>query len=1461
VTTARSDSLQEAPPATASNNQSRALPGATPFQLVYGRGRGRRADDSSILVWGVSLDTSALDLAKTLLSEINWGDSQPVVLQETTLTGRPYFRIRLRSALSRNTHYEMVREKAEKIGWRAVPSRNFRQRAKQRKLTKQPQPPSTGRTPEKGEEATARSLPTRESKENGKDNPKSSLPTREGRENVKDKKLGRVHRKNKRTSLKQRLKLRVGALNVDGGLFDNIKELTEHFKTHKYDIVGLSETRFGKRKRTPKVDDYVAHWLDNHKGSGGVGILVRTHISGCVTRETSTHANQLWVKIHGTSGERDMYVCATYMPQSNDTGAEEAYKALEASITKYASLGSILILGDMNARLGNPNSDRDQELQGKHCEGQENTNGTRLKVLLDNEHLYNLGGQAAPGPAEAYGNPYWFTRRDPRSGAQTAIDYIIVGRSIMATGPPTFGVDYTDLCTDHHLVWATLVSPRHSGQRTKPKKTTRILFEQLAQQETQLLFEKALQKEFGNNYDPSTLCLDQEDKKERAESVIANFVGRFLGALTSTVGTSSVCKGKSRSWYTSTVREAINARRAQYKTWRMTRSNEDHTQWVKLRATARKVVRDAKKSAWEKIGKDIEKAHAGDKRKFWKLLNGRLLGKGATHQAAVRRADGTYALDFDERMEAWAEYEERLFSPSEDPLFDANYAREVNRKVAELHEAEEKGPEKLEQDFTLLEVETCLKSLKNGKARGSDRVPNEALKAGGKGLAVLLQSLFNWLNTTEHLPKTWGTSVVFNLYKDGDPSDPSNYRGIHLISCLAKMYLTLWSKRLTAHMETKLGEEQGGFRPGRSTTDQAFTLHECLARRKRANMTSYVFFIDFKKAFDSVWHEGLLLKLHEQGVTGKAWRILRNLYSQVSCSVLVDGERSRMAHIRQGVRQGCPLSPLLFSCFVETLAVRLRTVGGVQLGSRWLHSLLYADDVAILADSPESLQSMLDVVSGFCREFRLKLNMSKSKILRVPPRPSTAPEEITATYQDETVEVVTEYKYLGLWFTQDLNWNRHIAFVVKKARKKIDTLAGFFGHKGISHPVKTKVWSALVQPRILYGTEITELTQKQQKILDGVVHQAGTKIMKTNRKAHRGAVRAILGLTDQPVLRAARVGAFHLKLQLMPNTRWPKHLANLPPQKSHLRGAGVPLLWNSRLSKLNDTMDNFTDKLKEIEEGLTDAASLRGCMRSWTQRQQGLNIRNLATQRSKAQLAASACLDDEGFAHPAPITNQPLTPTNRLRIRMLCGTSSLNADMNKIDHRNKLCPVCEESTETLAHFLLECPRRDFTQYCARATNACDCGKCAANLLDITPEESLLFLLGGSMTKTPCDPADAVSRRYFKEAWTMRVCALNKSDSSDSDSGSEPDIRNFLPQPLSSSSLSHQSLSLSPSGQCSSVSMSVSSVAPSALPLTQLSPSPTACSPASTETSTTHQSLTDRSPASLGAHGRKATLLE
>ena len=205
-----------------------------------------------------------------------------------------------------------------------------------------------------------------------------------------------------------------------------------------------------------------------------------------------------------------------------------------------------------------------------------------------------------------------------------------------------------------------------------------------------------------------------------------------------------------------------------------------------------------------------------------------------------------------------------------------------------------------------------------------------------------------------------------------------------------------------------------GKHKNRRTEDHLFTLNGVCAERKSLKLKTYIAFLDLSKAFDRVWRDGLFFQLWQNGIQGKVWRLLRNLYKNVENKVLFNSFESDWFEQEFGVKQGCILSPTLFSVLMKDLTDMLDSNStGISFSSVILNALLYADDIALMAESENDLQYMLNIVHEFACKWNLKFNASKSKILVIGKRTDKNKKWHLG---DNLIEEADEYKYQGCIF-------------------------------------------------------------------------------------------------------------------------------------------------------------------------------------------------------------------------------------------------------------------------------------------------------------------------------------------------------------------------------------------------------------------------------------------------------------
>ena len=155
------------------------------------------------------------------------------------------------------------------------------------------------------------------------------------------------------------------------------------------------------------------------------------------------------------------------------------------------------------------------------------------------------------------------------------------------------------------------------------------------------------------------------------------------------------------------------------------------------------------------------------------------------------------------------------------------------------------------------EVEAAVKALKMGKSAGVDNIPAKLVQAGGEAMIDILTSICNTIWKTGEWPTTWTQSLVITLPKKGNLRLCQNYRTISIISHSSKVMLKIILNRLQPQAEEIIAEEQAGFRAERSTTEQIFNLRILGEKYLQHQKNLYRVLIDFKKAFDRVWHEAL----------------------------------------------------------------------------------------------------------------------------------------------------------------------------------------------------------------------------------------------------------------------------------------------------------------------------------------------------------------------------------------------------------------------------------------------------------------------------------------------------------------------------------------------------------------------------------------------------------------------------
>ena len=347
----------------------------------------------------------------------------------------------------------------------------------------------------------------------------------------------------------------------------------------------------------------------------------------------------------------------------------------------------------------------------------------------------------------------------------------------------------------------------------------------------------------------------------------------------------------------------------------------------------------------------------------------------------------------------------------------------------------------------------------------------------------LYTKLFNIIFETGIFPTQWLCGEIIPIYKNkGDEMDPKKYRPITLLCCLGKLFTSVLNERLNKYADAVelLLQNQAGFRKNYSTCDHIFSFHILSELFKGTKKKLYCAFIDFEKAFDSVWRIGLWNKLLRSNIDGKCFKIISNMYDGIKAKIKFNGVYTDSFPCQIGVRQGENLSPFLFSIFLNDLETFLTSNGALGLPTisakfenelnmyMNLFVLLYADDTILLAETPDGLQKQLNIFSKYCNLWRLKVNAEKTKVMIFGSRKN----QYVYTFNGNVIEIVEHFRYLGVYFARNGSFSFNIKQQHLKATKAMYSLLQKCKSNNLPIDCQFELFDKIIMPILLYGSEI-----------------------------------------------------------------------------------------------------------------------------------------------------------------------------------------------------------------------------------------------------------------------------------------------------------------------------------------------------------------------------------------------------
>lgn len=468
-----------------------------------------------------------------------------------------------------------------------------------------------------------------------------------------------------------------------------------------------------------------------------------------------------------------------------------------------------------------------------------------------------------------------------------------------------------------------------------------------------------------------------------------------------------------------------------------------------------------------------------------------------------------------------------------------------------------------------------------------------------------------------------------------------------------------------------LGELQNGFRKDRRLEDNLYIIAQCIEIAMTSQRPLWVAFLDIKGAYDNVNQEKLWDQLKGYGLGGTMVKFLERVYMENKVVITWEAETTRPAAIKRGLRQGCPLSPLLFMIYLCELEKRLEQcqigfdltyMEGGRKVNKVLPALMYADDIVLVSESRETIQELIKICGREGDTLGLNFSREKSGII-VFNDEKGEPLEI----QDTVIEHVEKYKYLGVWLNEGRKYlKEHEDIVIKKGKRD----SAIMKHRALwnynRYEVVRGVWKGVMVPGLSFGNAVLCMRSEIQAGLEIQQRSVGRLALGAHGNTPNEGVQGDMGWTSFECREAISKINFEQRLAEMEDTRWAGKVYKYLYMKS------LNTKWTNRTRKLrckyiqrdgDEQNTSIEKRVKETER------------KWWEERMQGKSA--LTICRAQKQEIKKEQFYDNSLGSSLLFAAR----TGVLR------TKTYRAKFQEID---TLCDVCNREQETIEHVILRC---------------------------------------------------------------------------------------------------------------------------------------------------------------------------
>jgi len=400
----------------------------------------------------------------------------------------------------------------------------------------------------------------------------------------------------------------------------------------------------------------------------------------------------------------------------------------------------------------------------------------------------------------------------------------------------------------------------------------------------------------------------------------------------------------------------------------------------------------------------------------------------------------------------------------------------VNKITNNLPQVSEEWNHALTRQIERAEILQAIQELPGNKSPGTDGLTYEFYKILVEKLAPILEVVFNNVIKEGRMPSSWHKNILILIpKKEENLEDIGNWRPISLVNSDAKIFMKIMAGRLNIICKEIIANHQNGFVAGRLITDSVLDIITTMRAKREVSEEHWLVLIDQAKAFDRVNHVYMSKVLERMNFSNAFIRVVVNLFANQEAHIVGTNEISKPFRVGRGVRQGDPLSPLLFVIAFEPLLIQIKDqIRGLPLGNSYFKLAAYADDLTIGLGSSLDWEVLTKLLRTYEAASNARINKRKTKLIPLTP----IAERVELKEEGEFVKCKEDDSLLILGHEVKRDGSPVKGFWAKKI-EEVKRLIEKFGKRNLSFKGKILVINSMILSRIWYSAYICPPNRKQ----------------------------------------------------------------------------------------------------------------------------------------------------------------------------------------------------------------------------------------------------------------------------------------------------------------------------------------------------------------------------------------------